>query len=359
MSEDSGFCPRCGAKVETGDAFCVNCGASLKTGGTSEGRTSSADTKAGDGKGKLRSRVLSVIAVIAIVYVIFFMPGKDGDTVRNYADAAASLVKQTDRHEEMIYLGYDIPGFEEELSGFQPSEVSVTLMGEDVMYRTYRQSFRYDGNPRHGERSALTAYPEGAEIYLNKSGQEYSSLRLKIRMKYFITKSQEDELQKKVEEILAGLHLDGKSDYEKVRAIYNYICSNVTYDYVNLGNNDYLPQYTAYAALFDHTAVCSGVAELFYVMAAAAGVEAHIKTSADHAWNFVKVDGLYYYLDATWDLGRPESEYQYFLKGKSDFILNIEEISHRFTVTYDPHGFLNYLNHVDDGYSFSEYAYTA
>lgn len=26
----SGFCPKCGAKVEPGDAFCTNCGAKLK-----------------------------------------------------------------------------------------------------------------------------------------------------------------------------------------------------------------------------------------------------------------------------------------------------------------------------------------
>ena len=38
-------------------------------------------------------------------------------------------------------------------------------------------------------------------------------------------------LADKVEEIIQYLDLDGKDDYSKIFAIYNYVCQNVEYDW--------------------------------------------------------------------------------------------------------------------------------
>ena len=43
-----------------------------------------------------------------------------------------------------------------------------------------------------------------------------------------------------------------------------------------------------------------------------------------HAWNLVRINGMYYYCDSTWDSGKPESQYQYFLKGQDDFELHTD-----------------------------------
>ena len=59
---------------------------------------------------------------------------------------------------------------------------------------------------------------------------------------------------------------------------------------------------------------------MLYRLALEAGVDCRYITGyagEGHAWNLVKVDGQYYYLDSTWDEGT--FQYGYFLKSASDF----------------------------------------
>ena len=145
---------------------------------------------------------------------------------------------------------------------------------------------------------------------------------------WYTTSQQETQLNSYIKTtILPQLALGGKTTYQKVQAIYNWITKNVRYDYAHLNDNTYKLQYTAYAAAINKTAVCQGYANLFYRLANDAGIDCRIITgTADggngvwgpHAWNIVKMDdGNYYCLDATWDEGR--SSYSYFLKGTTAF----------------------------------------
>ena len=145
---------------------------------------------------------------------------------------------------------------------------------------------------------------------------------------WYTTSQQETQLNSYIKNtILPQLALGGKTTYQKVQAIYNWITKNVRYDYAHLNDNTYKLQYTAYAAAINKTAVCQGYANLFYRLANDAGIDCRIITgTADggngvwgpHAWNIVKMDdGNYYCLDATWDEGR--SSYSYFLKGTAAF----------------------------------------
>ena len=145
---------------------------------------------------------------------------------------------------------------------------------------------------------------------------------------WYTTSQQETQLNSYIKNtILPQLALGGKTTYQKVQAIYNWITKNVRYDYAHLSDNTYKLQYTAYAAAINKTAVCQGYANLFYRLANDAGIDCRIITgTADggngvwgpHAWNIVKMDdGNYYCLDATWDEGR--SSYSYFLKGTAAF----------------------------------------
>ena len=146
---------------------------------------------------------------------------------------------------------------------------------------------------------------------------------------WFTTAAQEAALTNYIRNtILPQLSLGGKTTYQKVQAIYNWITANVKYDYSNLNNPAYWLQYTAYAAAVQKKAVCQGYANLFYRLANDAGIDCRIITgkaynrdgAADHAWNIVRMaDGKYYCLDATWDAGSSPAEYQYFLKGLTNF----------------------------------------
>ena len=135
------------------------------------------------------------------------------------------------------------------------------------------------------------------------------------------TQAQEKAVDAKVNQILQELNVDGKTDVEKVYAIYDYMINHIRYDYKNLDDATYMQKYTAYAALVENTSVCMGYALAFYRLALACGVDARYIHSdpMEHAWDIVRVDGQYYYLDATWDekvtndmADRPGS---YFLRG--------------------------------------------
>ena len=139
---------------------------------------------------------------------------------------------------------------------------------------------------------------------------------------YYTTAAQEAEVDARSAQILASLGINGKSEYEKVKAIYDYICANVTYDNEHLKTPDYDLQYTCYAAMISGTSVCQGYALMFYRLCLDAGVDARIYAASSasgtgHAWNIVKIGDTYYFADTTWDAG--QTKYKYFLKGTEDF----------------------------------------
>ena len=169
----------------------------------------------------------------------------------------------------------------------------------------------------------------GAEATPEKFNESWTGgYEVTYTVMWYTTSQQETQLNSYIKTtILPQLALGGKTTYQKVQAIYNWITKNVRYDYAHLNDSTYKLQYTAYAAAINKTAVCQGYANLFYRLANDAGIDCRIITgTADggngvwgpHAWNIVKMDdGNYYCLDATWDEGR--SSYSYFLKGTAAF----------------------------------------
>ena len=121
---------------------------------------------------------------------------------------------------------------------------------------------------------------------------------------------------------------------ERIRRIYDYICSTVTYDAVH-GKNPYdHRKSTAYWALIEHTAACQGYCTAMYRLLREAGVNCRIVTGTAgndagehpeelHAWVIAEADGRYYNLDPTWYSGH--EEYRWFLKGETDFPEHVRE----------------------------------
>lgn len=140
---------------------------------------------------------------------------------------------------------------------------------------------------------------------------------------YYTSAEQEAELTPVVNSILAELSLTGKSDYEKILAIYQYLTDHVQYG--GSGNT----MYTAYAALVNNLAVCQGYATAFYRLCLESKIDARIisSRSMDHAWNIVRFRSQYYALDSTWDRGKkpagePDEKYNYFLCGSDSWLDN-------------------------------------
>ena len=137
----------------------------------------------------------------------------------------------------------------------------------------------------------------------------------------------EDELTVLVNKILKKCINSSMSEVQKVLAIHDYLTYNVDYDYDNyLAGTIPWESYTALGALKNGRAVCDGYAKAFRVLATAAGLEVKrvtgVANGGGHAWNQVKVDGVWYNIDVTWDdptwVGKKPNEhmangYNYFL----------------------------------------------
>lgn len=145
-------------------------------------------------------------------------------------------------------------------------------------------------------------------------------------MVYYTDYEKEQELTERIRQVMDSLNLGGKTDYEKIKAVYGYICGHVTYDHSSdegtTENKDY-GKYTAYNAMMLGTAVCQGYSSLCYRMLREAGVGGRMvpgrSPSENHIWNIVPLDGKYYNLDSTWDANYKEGSYRYFLQNMSDF----------------------------------------
>ena len=142
---------------------------------------------------------------------------------------------------------------------------------------------------------------------------------------YLTTAEEEEEVTTLLKGIYGELNLTGKSDVEKVRTIYDYITTHVEYDYSHLNDTSYHPQFTARACLVDGKAVCKGFSLLLYRMLKDQGIDCRIvsgnavsddQVSGSHAWNIVKLEDVYFYLDSTWDTG---GYHDYFLYGSGDY----------------------------------------
>lgn len=137
---------------------------------------------------------------------------------------------------------------------------------------------------------------------------------------------------KEADRIISNIISDDMSEYERVKAIHDWIVINVQYDYAGLQNNTVAETaYNADGALRYKLAVCQGYAEAFQLLCAKAGVQAqmmygeagnNIDGWQSHAWNVVRINGEWYQIDCTWDdplvngvivTGRDNLSYTYFL----------------------------------------------
>ncbi len=200
--------------------------------------------------------------------------------------------------------------------------------GKEGLERLFNEALNHTGDPREGDYLRYHILHRGYGLGLIVSG---TNVMNEYAIRYDIVYSDDEDKEKDtttaVENIIPSLGLDTKTDYQKVKAIYDYLCTNVEYSSnEEIADND-KHEHSAYAALVGGEAVCQGYATAFYRLALEAGVDARCISGTGnggpHAWNIVKLGNKYYNLDSTWDAGR--TEYGYFLLGSkfdSDHLRN-------------------------------------
>ena len=161
--------------------------------------------------------------------------------------------------------------------------------------------------------------------YANGSDDDGLYFRIEYTMSWISTPEMEAQMNIAVPALLNELDLWNKSDYEKVRGVYDYICGHIEYDY----DHEEKPEnyeHSAYNALVLNLAVCQGYSTLFYRLLLELGVDCrYIRgigqgyiDGENHAWNIVRLNGVYYNADPTWDAGIT-SYYRYFLCTEENF----------------------------------------
>lgn len=128
-----------------------------------------------------------------------------------------------------------------------------------------------------------------------------------IKVNYLYTNEEIEAISAKVDELLDTiLTEDLEDDYDKIKAIHDYIINNTQYD---LENSDENKSYIAYGPLFNGTATCNGYTDLMAIFLTKMGYDnykvATTQTSEEntegHVWNAVNVNGEWLHLDLTWD----------------------------------------------------------
>ena len=185
-------------------------------------------------------------------------------------------------------------------------------------------SEKHTGNPIEGDYLKFNRLGYGfSTTYSIVNGHYVGTVTFDFT--YCASRQQEQKVTDTLPSVMSSLSLNGKSEEEKVKAIYSYITKNVTYDWDHLNDNSYTLKHSTYAALINKTAVCQGYATLFYRMALEAGLDSRViagkSDGGNHAWNIVKLGSVYYNVDVTFDSGKSSSEsnWSYYLKSNSEF----------------------------------------
>ncbi len=202
----------------------------------------------------------------------------------------------------------------------------------------------------------ILAYEMSGQITTDRYGKV--KIRYNISASFLSTASQEDQVKNYVDNKTSelGLKSNTKSNIEKLKAIYDCVRTNNTYDY-NAANADdsqiadYYYSYTAYGAAIVGRSVCQGYSSLVYALCKTAGIPVRFVNSNEHGWNIVSIDGgkSYYNIDATWDdTGDDILKHKYFLKSDDD--IKIGNTSHNKTYEFNTASFKN-------SYPMAKYSY--
>ena len=112
---------------------------------------------------------------------------------------------------------------------------------------------------------------------------------------------------------------EGSSDYEKALFVYDYIMENTVYDHEGAKSEKRSMCHTSYGCLVEGKAVCEGYAAAFTYIMQMLNIESGVCTGSNHAWNYINLDGEYYWLDATWDDNDRDNSF-----GHTYFLINDE-----------------------------------
>ncbi len=138
---------------------------------------------------------------------------------------------------------------------------------------------------------------------------------------------------------------DSMTDYEKTKAIHDYLVLNTAYDYDNYIKGT-VPQssHEIEGALLNHKGVCSSYAAAFAVLMSSLDINCHYMSGnangGPHGWDLIQLDGEWYHVVVPDQPGYVGYKY---------FLINDEQMSkdHSWTEKYYKCNSTKYMNKVN------------
>lgn len=138
--------------------------------------------------------------------------------------------------------------------------------------------------------------------HIIKKTMDGSTVELSFYGEYTLSKEEVEQRQKQIDAYIDTFFANlwnGMDEYEKVKAVYDYLITNTTY-HLEVADNQNIC-----SVFINGQSVCQGYAEASQYLLLKLGLEATVVTGKvsdgnRHAWNLVKVNGSYYYMDPTW-----------------------------------------------------------
>lgn len=226
-------------------------------------------------------------------------------------------------YNELIGTLYNVINNKEEKYTFYcPSEYKKCLkdieeISENEILLTHLNNFVH---PYNSFTNIKTTISESGEINLE--------------ITYLYSKEEINILNNEVEKIINSEIKSDMDEYEKLKAIHDYLANNTKYDV--LRNESGTSNYNSYKAngpLLEGVATCNGYADALAIFLSKLGYDNYkIATtpeeisyeSTGHVWNAIKFDKEWVHIDLTWDdpVSKDGTDYLY----HKYFLVNNEEM---------------------------------
>ncbi len=172
------------------------------------------------------------------------------------------------------------------------TELSTTDV--DVLETAYKAVCADNGGLFWISGYVYTQYTRGKELISMDFTPKYT-------MEYDEREQIQQQIDDSVKELLSGISISN-TDYEKAKYVFEILVQNVDYDAASENNQNII------STFLNRATVCQGYACGTQYLLRLLGIQSTIVSGTangeSHAWNLVRLDGQYYYMDTTWGNSR-------------------------------------------------------
>lgn len=173
---------------------------------------------------------------------------------------------------------------------YEKEDVALSTLDNEVLHQAYVSVMADHGGLFWVSGYTYTQYTRGEKL-----------VDLHFTPKFTLTDDERMDMQAQIDEtvsqILAGIDAQAP-DYDKAKYVFDYLASNVAYSTGAPDNQNII------SVFVNGETVCQGYAAatqyLLEKLDIPCAVVAGTADGQSHAWNLVKLDGEYYYMDTTW-----------------------------------------------------------